>query len=31
MAHSKKKIDPEPSKVINPNGEALMDLKRTKA
>ncbi len=28
MAHSKKKIDPEPSKVINPNGEAVMDLKQ---
>ena len=28
MAHSKKKIEIEPSKITNPNGEAVMDLKQ---
>ncbi|HWY88748.1 MAG TPA: sigma-70 family RNA polymerase sigma factor, partial [Gemmataceae bacterium] len=28
MAHSKKKLDKEPSKVNNPSGEAVMDLKQ---
>ena len=28
MTHSKKKIDIQPSKAINPNGEAVMDLKQ---
>ena len=28
MAHSKKKLDKEPSKMNNPSGEAVMDLKQ---